>query len=204
MLIRQYRYLDGPTVDLVSLAPRESYRFDAKGSEHCVATIYTSDDVIEPEDGQWKRIRKHRGLRLRKDWLDWNTKVKTAGERRFRGGPGPTAWTCLSHAKTVQHTPLDGRVVIPAGWGFVVASGHVVLGAPNGPAGMAPPPVQRMTVPEVNRENEAGSLCFRLYANAIALRSIEGGGQEAEPGNYFLPLEADDEVRGRGDLLLVR
>lgn len=198
MLIRQFVY-SAVTVDLVSLEPGESYTFDATGSKDCVGTLYVNG-VIEP-DGGWGKIEKHREYRPREQWGGWSDASATKGSRGFQASAEGALWVCLSHAKEVDHQTLAGSLIVPAGWGFVVGSGDVLLGDP---AGKIIPPPQQIVSLEVNREGDFGKLRLLRYSEPIELGLVDGAAQAGEIGNYFKPFDKDQEVSGTADLLLVR
>lgn len=202
MLIRTFPYSAG-TAQVVSLVPGEIHGFDAEQSQDCIGTLYVYG-VIAPEDpAAWQKIEKHRRYRPREKWGGWTDKKKLQGVTRFVAGPEGALSVCLSRFKEVDPQELAGSLLVPAGWGFVVGSGDVVLGDPNGKAGLAPPPAQRPSI-DVTRDDERGQLQLQYYRTPTELSWIEGGAQAGEIGNYFRPDDIDREVTGNGDLLLVR
>lgn len=198
MLIRQFTY-SAVTVDLCSLEPAETYTFDAAGSKDCVGTLYVNG-VIQPEGG-WGKIEKHQNYRPREQWGGWSDPTAAKGSRGFQASAEGALWVCLSHANEVDPQTLDGKLTIPAGWGFVVGSGDVLLGDPAGKIML--PPQQAISF-EDNRKGDFGSLRFLRYSEPVELGPVDGAAQAGEIGNYFRPMEKDQEVTGNGDLLLVR
>lgn len=149
------------TVYDVELDPNERFTFKSGGADQSIGSIYVRGVIAPVGQTVWPEIVEHNQWRPRAIWGGWQGAGPSDGEATFQAGPEGARWLCLaeneSGPRTVEHQAIDGSFILPAGWGFVVASGQAVLGA-----------------------------------------------QAGEIGNYFAPREADVEVTGSGDLLLVR
>lgn len=118
------------TVDYVELAPGEQFRFVQEAASASLGFFGLGGGTTMLEgavvgrtftgEGQWCP----NGL----DFGWSNDKVGHA-EMLLEAGPSGAKWICISNngsgEREIQHLPVDGSATIPAGWGFVVATGSV-------------------------------------------------------------------------------
>jgi hypothetical protein len=184
MINQHYRYTP-LIVDVVTLAPFETFTFNSFNAGSCKGTIYVYGCILPIGDTSWQPIVEHREWRDRSVWGGWASQETTEGAATFRASPRGAQWVCLSLYKDVErnfidreveHHAIDGTFTVPAGWGVVVAW-------------VKPVPIPGGEDDEAI-EYEPGHILI--------------GDQQAATGNYVKPRDDDYAVIGTADLLLVR
>lgn len=191
MIIETFHY--GPlTASSVRFDPGERHFIEGSDGK-CVGVLFVS--------GSWRLHSS--GLESGADDLGWHVpNPDRTWPRQFwnsyddkdycEGGPNGVSWACLELNETGSRevSYQDSPATLPAGYGLIVGSGSVIVGK-----AMDPAPVQTPTM-EIIRENKT----FRIYKTPI---KILGDGR-GEALNYFRPADADREVQGTAQLLLVK
>ncbi|MBY0391855.1 MAG: hypothetical protein K2Q27_01170 [Novosphingobium sp.] len=116
------------TVDLVEMDPGERFMFLEPTASKSFGVFYLSGytDMIEGAVPGW-RFDTVNGWRPNAE-NGWSNDVVGRADMLLEA-PNGAKWICLSRNDTgereIRHLLADGDVILPAGWGFVVATGTV-------------------------------------------------------------------------------
>lgn len=129
-MINTSRRYTACTVDYVELAPGETFRFVQEAASASFGFFGLGGGTTMLEGSVVGRTFTGEG-----EWcpngldLGWSNDEIGHAEMLLEAGPGGAKWMCISRNATgdreIQHVSVDGAATVPAGWGFVVATGNV-------------------------------------------------------------------------------
>lgn len=116
-------------LDIVTMDEGEQFLFDQRASSASFGVFYLSGQTTMIEGAVVGRVFDTVNG-WRSNGVDgWSNDDVGHSEMLLEAGTGGVKWICLSDngtgSREIQHIPVNGSATIPAGWGFVIATGSV-------------------------------------------------------------------------------
>lgn len=125
-----YRY-SALTVDHVTLDPGEQVWFPQEASSASYGVFYFYGDTTMLEGAVPGRVFNTVGGWRPNAADGWSNDAVGHNGMLLEAAPQGCSWLCMSRngsgEREIQHTQVTGSIVIPADWGFVVATGSVTF-----------------------------------------------------------------------------